>query len=145
MIDVFQSIDAECFHKYWLYEGIGHISPIVPLAHDVPNCGWSLLLDSGEQVFYATDTGDMGDIEAKGYDYYFLESNHRTEELEERAAKKLTKGEFAYEVRAARTHLSYEQAMDWLYQNMGPNSRYILLHQHIDTQTSSDIAEVRDD
>ena len=42
------------------------------------------------------------------------------------------KGEFAYEFRAASTHLSYEQAMDWLYQNMGPTSQYVLLHQHTD-------------
>lgn len=138
-----RKIDIYGERAQYRYNGLV-IEPVY-LSHDVPNCGYKLCdIDNMCHIFYATDTGDMGDIEAKGYDYYFLESNHRTEELEERAAKKLSKGEFAYEVRAARTHLSYEQAMDWLYQNMGPNSRYILLHQHIDTQTSSDIAEVRD-
>ena len=39
-------------------------------------------------------------------------------------------GEFSYEWAAAQNHLSKEQAEKWLYQQMGPNSQYIFLHQH---------------
>lgn len=130
VIDVFQSTDAERLHKYWLYEGIGRISPVVPLVHDVPNCGWRLLLKGGETLFYVTDTGTLDGIEAKGYDLYMIESNHTQADIEARAEEKRERGEFAYEYRAAANHLSYEQTMDWLYRNMGANSRYVLLHQH---------------
>ena len=70
------------------------------LTHDVPNCG------------------------------YLIEANHTRTELEERVAAKHAAGEYAYEVRAAANHLSQEQALDWLYQQMGPNSQYVFLHQH---------------
>ena len=111
-----------------IYRGLAIVDPM-PLAHDVPNCGWSITMNR-EHIFYATDTGTMDGIEAKGYEWYFIESNHTTADIEARAAEKLAKGEFAYEMRAASTHLSYEQAMDWLYKNMGPTSQYVLLHGH---------------
>lgn len=104
-----------------------------PLVHDVENCCYHMVFgskDDGEKVFYATDTGTLDSIEAKGYSLYMVEANHLTADIEARAAEKLAKGEFAYEFRAAATHLSYEQAMDWLYKNMGPTSQYVLLHGH---------------
>lgn len=121
-----------------IYRGLAIVDP-KPLIHDVPNCGWSITMN-GEHIFYATDTGTLDGIEAKGYDYYFVEANHLTAEIESRAAEKLAKGEFAYEMRAAATHLSYEQAMDWLYKNMGPTSQYVLLHQHSEIEKRTDNA-----
>ena len=59
-----------------------------------------------------------------------IEANHTRAELEARAREKLDAGQFSYEIRAARNHLSREQAEEWLYQQMGPHSRYIFLHQH---------------
>lgn len=104
------------------------------LTHDVPNCGYHLLLTpehgKRERIFYATDTGTLDGVEAPGYDWYFIEANHTKAELEERARAKLDAGEFAYEIRAARNHLSQEQAEEWLYSQMGPHSQYVFLHQH---------------
>lgn len=104
------------------------------LTHDVPNCGYHLLLTpehgKRERIFYATDTGTLDGVEAPGYDWYFIEANHTRAELEERARAKLDAGEFAYEIRAARNHLSQEQAEEWLYSQMGPHSQYVFLHQH---------------
>ena len=115
------------------------------LTHDVPNCGYHLLLTpehgKRERIFYATDTGTLDGVEAPGYDWYFIEANHTKAELEERARAKLDAGEFAYEIRAARNHLSQEQAEEWLYSQMGPHSQYVFLHQHkggkIDCRTGS--------
>ncbi len=118
--------------------GAFQIEP-VPLHHDVPNYGLKIYM-GGEKIFYAVDTGFIDDVEAQDYQYYFLEANHHTADIEARAAEKLAKGEFAYEMRAAATHLSYEQAMDWLYKNMGPASQYVLLHQHTDTEKRIDNA-----
>lgn len=111
------------------------------LVHDVENCCYHMVFGTeqdGEKVFYATDTGTLDGIEANDYDYYFVEANHTQADIEARAAEKLAKGKFAYEYRAAANHLSYEQAMDWLYQNMGPKSRYILLHGHTDRKEEAD-------
>lgn len=61
------------------------------LTHDVPNCGYHLLLKpehgKRERIFCATDTGTLDGVEAPGYDWYFIEANHTKAELEERTGK----------------------------------------------------------
>lgn len=123
-------------HHTYAYGGIGDIRP-EPLTHNVPNCGYHIFTFSWERLFYATDTGTMDGIEAKGYDLYLIEANHTREDIEARIAEKTAAGEFAYEVSAARNHLSREQAEDWLYQNIGPNSQYVFLHQHAERRKNA--------
>lgn len=112
----------------WHYQGIGSVSADT-LIHDVSNCCWHIFTDTGS-LLYATDTGTLDGIKAEGYNLYLIEANHRQAEIAARIEDKLARGEFAYEYRAAQNHLSYEQAMEWLSKNAGPNSRYELLHQH---------------
>ena len=126
VIDVFGTGDTLC---YW------RLCAATPqlLVHDVPNCGYHITFfhdGKDERLFYATDTATLDGIEAPGYDLYLIEANHTMEEIQRRAWEKLNAGEFAYEVRAAANHLSQEQALDWLYQQMGPHSQYVFLHQH---------------
>lgn len=110
------------------YNNLAIVRPEV-LTHDVPNCGWHISIGK-ETLFYATDTATLDGVEAKDYDLYLIEANHTREELEARAKAKLESGQYAYEYRAAANHLSQEQALDWLYQQMGPHSKYVFLHQH---------------
>lgn len=111
-----------------IYNGLAIVRP-EPLEHNVPNCGWHI--EHGhERLFYATDTGTLDGIEARGYDLYMVEANHTRAQLEARMEAKRAAGEFSYEWAAAQNHLSREQAEDWLYQQMGPNSQYVFLHQH---------------
>lgn len=100
-----------------------------PLLHNVPNCGYHIHIGD-DWLFYATDTGSLDGIEAKGYNTYLVEANHREAELEARIDAKMEAGEFAYETAAAQNHLSYEQAVDWLRENMGPQSVWVPMHQH---------------
>ena len=58
----------------WYDYGTVKLSP-VELTHNVPNCGYRLDF-GGFRVFYATDTGTLDGIEAKGYDLYMIEANH---------------------------------------------------------------------
>ena len=112
-------------------DAIGPKIGLIPvlLHHNVPNCGYKISV--GETtLFYATDTGSLEEIEAKGFDLYMVEANHTTAEIEARAAEKAAAGKFAYEVQAAQNHLSVEQATDWLLQNMGPDSLWIPMHGH---------------
>lgn len=99
------------------------------LVHNVPNCGYHIKANK-ERLFYATDTGTLDGIQAKDYSLYLIEANHDRAELEARISAKEAVGEFAYERAASQNHLSREQAMDWLSENVGPNSRYVFLHQH---------------
>ena len=122
VIDVFTP--RRCF----IYRGECTIVP-ERLTHNVPNCGYHIWKEN-ESVFYATDTGTIDGIEAKGYDWYFIEANHTQEDIAARAAEKQAAGQYAYEIKAAENHLSQEQALDWLYQNMGPKSQYVFLHGH---------------
>ena len=110
------------------------ISPI-KLTHNVANCGWKIF-HGGEAAIYATDTGTLDGIEAKGYDLYMIEANHTRAELEARLAEKEANGEYAYERRAAENHLSYEQAVEWLTANMGPNSLWVPMHGHKEKEVS---------
>lgn len=111
-----------------VYKGLCTVMP-EGLVHDVPNCGYHIW-SGKDTLFYATDTATLDGIKAPGYDLYLIEANHKRDELEARAKAKRDAGEFAYEYRAAANHLSQEQALDWLYQQMGPKSRYVFLHQH---------------
>ena len=124
MIDVFQP------GVTYVYGALLEISPVA-LTHNVQNCGYRIR-ENGEDLFYATDTGTLDGIEAKCYDLYMIEANHTKKELEARRDAKIAAGEFSYEVEAERNHLSREQAEDWLYQQIGPNSKYVFLHQHVD-------------
>ena len=99
------------------------------IPHDVDNCCWHIWRGV-EKAFYATDCGSLDEIVAKDYDLYLVEANHTQAELAARLAAKEEAGEYAYERRAALVHLSQEQALDWLAENMGPRSKYIFLHQH---------------
>lgn len=105
------------------------------LVHDVPNCGWKIHIQGpvgsdGDNLFYATDTATLDSVSACCYGTYLIEANHDRSEIEARIEEKQAMGEFAYETRAARNHLSQEQAMEWLAKNAGPNSKYVFLHQH---------------
>lgn len=120
-----------------MYKGIAIVQPW-PTPHNVPNCAWTISIQTGENwedIFYATDLATLDGIEAKNYTMYFLEANHSRAEIEARIAAKHAAGEFAYEEAAARNHMSREQAEDWLARNAGPNSKYILLHQHREKET----------
>lgn len=102
------------------------------LNHDVPNCGYKVFIN-GFKYFYATDTCDLKGVEAKGYDMYFIEGNYEDkQDLENRIQKHIEKGEYYYEDRVEKTHLSQVSATGWLMENMGENSKYIFMHQHVE-------------
>jgi len=113
-------------------EGLPVAVEAFPLRHDALNCGYRLHVRFGAQgrVFYATDTNSLDGIEAKGYDLYMVEANYGEVEILERIRRKQETGEYCHEWGVLENHLSREKAEDWLYKNMGPGSRYILLHEH---------------
>lgn len=128
LIDIAEVTEPGNTSKALIYNNLAIISPVT-LMHDVQNCGWKIH-HSRESLFYATDTSTLDHISAKDYDLYMIEANHTKSEIAARIAEKQSRGEFAYETRAAANHLSREQAMDWLARNAGPQSKYVFLHAH---------------
>ena len=130
-----RSIDVFKIGKIYDYKAF-KISPI-KLYHDCENCGYRIFAN-GEKAIYATDTEHLQGISAKDYDLYMIESNYQEAELQERINAKLEAGEYIYEYRVAKTHLSHEKASEWLLANMGQNSNYVFLHQHKERKQSKE-------
>lgn len=130
-IDVFSPINQD---TEFMFPPLNLRVRPVKLSHNVDNCGYHISsMDLTDKAFYATDTGSLEGIEAKGYGLYLVEANHRTEEIQARIAAKQAAGEsFIYETSAAENHLSYEKATAWLQQNMGEDSAWVQLHKHAD-------------
>lgn len=124
-----RNIDVFEIGKVYDYEAF-KVSP-VKLYHNVSNCGYRLFTN-GEKGIYATDTGHLQGITAKGYDLYMIEANYTDDDLQERINAKLEAGEYCYELNVANRHLSHEQASEWLMDNMNEKSEYVFLHAHKD-------------
>lgn len=103
----------------------------IKLYHDVPQCGYRVLFDD-YKVIYMTDTKTVEGISAKNYDLYLVEGNYEEEELEQRIKQKREEGLYYYESRVRNTHLSKGQATEFLLNNMGENSEYVFMHEHIE-------------
>ena len=108
--------------------GAFKISP-VKLYHDVDNCGWRVFIGS-QKAIYMTDTVTLEGIEAKDYDLYMIEANYIEEEIQARIAAKEALGQYVYEYRVLKTHLSKEKCDEWLFDNIGEHSEYVYIHQH---------------
>lgn len=122
-----RNIDVFEVGKVYDYEAF-KVSP-VKLYHNVPNCGYRLFMND-EKAIYATDTGHLQGITAKGYDLYMIEANYTDDDLQRRIDEKLAAGEYCYELNVANRHLSHKQASEWLMDNMGEKSEYVFLHAH---------------
>lgn len=120
---------------FYRYPGV-FLEP-VPLVHDVPNCGYKLHFGGKlpkspymVHILYATDTVNLNGVSAKDYDLYLLEANYQEDEIETRIRRKKESGEYAYERRVLKTHLSKAACDDFIARNAGPNSQFIYLHEH---------------
>ena len=122
-----KNIDLIRIGKLYNY-GQFMISP-VKLYHDVPNCGYRIFCGS-EKAVYITDTVTVEGITAKNYDLYLIEANYSETEIQDRIRQKEQAGQYVYEYRVLRTHLSKEKCDAWLLDNIGKNSKYVYIHQH---------------
>ena len=99
-----------------------------PLTHDVEN--YCLKWDyENKKGIYITDTADVDNIKAKGYDLYLIESNYNEEVLQEHIRNCDDVNKLYYLERVPKTHLSFEQANSFLIENMESNSVYDYIHK----------------
>lgn len=104
------------------------IQPI-KLYHDVENFGLRAFFGE-KKAIYATDTKTLEGIKAKDYDLYLIEANYSEEEIEKRIENKKINGEFIYENRVKKTHLSLEECNQFLIDNAKDDSVFEYMHQH---------------
>lgn len=98
-----------------------------PLEHDTPN--YALLFEyQSKKGIYIVDTANVDNIEAKDYDLYLIESNYKRDILKEHILN-CEEEDRVYLERVPLTHLAYEAANEFLYNNMGANSEYCYIHQ----------------
>lgn len=119
-IDVFE---IGIFYDYGTFK----ISPI-KLYHDVPNCGYRIITEN-YKIIHATDTAHLNGIFAKGYDLFALEHNYDEDTIDDIIEAKQASGDFAYEKGAINSHLSEQQANDFIYKNKGTKYEVLRLHQ----------------
>lgn len=124
-----QNVDVLEISKKYDYKQF-KVVPI-KLYHDVPQCGYRILFED-YKVIYATDTKTLEGISAKNYDLYLIEANYTQEDMEERIRIKQENYQFVYEYRAKENHLSKEKADEFLLENMGDNSKYVYMHEHVE-------------
>ncbi len=122
-----KNIDVLTVGKLYDY-GKFSVAP-VKLYHDVPNCGWRVFCGD-DRAIYATDTGHLNGITAKDYDLYLIEANYTDEELKARIEAKRAAGEYCYEYRVVDSHLSKEQADEFIFSNARTKSQFVYLHEH---------------
>ncbi|QQV90514.1 beta-lactamase superfamily domain protein [Polaribacter phage Danklef_1] len=121
-----RNVDVYKLNEWYNY-GEFKIS-IGKLYHDVPNCFFRID-KQGHKTFRATDTCHLNGITAKNYSLYCVESNYNEDTIFESIKIKQSKGEFAYQTGAINSHLSEQQARDFIFKNKGEHSEVIRLHE----------------
>jgi len=119
-IDIYES---GCVYDYSQFS----ISPF-KLYHNCEIYGYRIFKDN-HKTFHATDTKHLEGLTAKDYDLFAIEFNHDEESLNQRIEEKQKRGEFAYEIGSKNSHLSEQQARDFIFKNAGEHSKVIRLHE----------------
>ena len=111
------------------------VSPFI-LYHDAPNCGWRIMVDKFK-IFHATDTNTLEGISARGYDLYAIEHNYDEDTIHDLIREKKELGQFSYEEGAINSHLSFQQAAQFIKENA--TKEHIVLKLHISSRYKGEI------
>lgn len=103
------------------------VSPI-KLYHDVPNCGYRIFKD-GKKILHATDTAHLDGITALKYDLYAIEHNYNEDTVFDSIKAKQARGEYAHQRGSINSHLSEQQARDFIFKNKADYSQVLRLHE----------------
>ena len=121
-----KNIDVLEIGKMYNY-GSFKVSP-VKTYHDVPNCGWRIFKDDFK-IFHITDTAHLEGITARNYDLYAIEHNYCEEKVEKAIREAQAEGKYCHAIGSIQTHLSIQQANEFIEANAGANSQVLELHK----------------
>ena len=100
----------------------------IKLYHDVLNCGYRIFRKDHKTI-HCTDTAHLDGIEAKNYDLYAIEHNYNEDTVFESIQKAKATGQFSYQALSVNSHLSEQQAKDFIYKNKGDKYEVLRLHE----------------
>jgi hypothetical protein len=98
------------------------------LYHEVPNCFFRIE-KNGYKIFRATDTFTLEGIVAKNYNLYAIEYNYDSETVWDNIHNQEENGQFAHQRRSMNSHLSWQQAQDFIFNNASENYEVVRLHE----------------
>lgn len=107
--------------------GAFKISP-VKLYHDVENFGYRIFKDN-YKIIHCTDTAHLEGITAKNYDLYAIEHNYNEDTIWGSISESESKGEFSHQKDSFNSHLSEQQARDFIFKNKGEKYEVLRLHE----------------
>ena len=125
-IKTLKNIDVLEIGKLYNY-GAFKISP-VKLYHDVENCGYRIFTEK-YKIFHATDTAHLQGITAKNYDLYAIEHNYDEWKAQNAIDEARKERKYCHAIGSIETHLSWQQAREFINQNKKENSEILELHQ----------------
>lgn len=125
-LDGIRNLDIVEAGKVYNY-GKFQISPIV-LYHNVKNFGYRIFKDE-KKILHATDTAHLEGITAKGYDLYAIEHNWNEDTAPAILEQKQLLGEFSHIKGAMNSHLSEQQAREFIFKNKSEHSKVLRLHE----------------
>ena len=125
-LDGIKKVDVYEIGKVYDYT-LFSVSPI-QLYHDVENCGYRIFKDD-TKIIHATDTCHLNGITAKDYDLYAIEHNYNEDTVYDNIAKVEAQGKFAYQRGSINSHLSEQQAREFIFNNRKETSEVLRLHE----------------
>lgn len=130
-LDGYKNVDVFEAGKWYDY-GSFKIAPFY-LYHDVVNFGYRIFIKqpNGEyyKILHATDSCHMEGIEAKNYSAYCLEFNYNEDTIHDLIKAIEDSGGYAYQKGAINSHLSEQQARDFIFKNGGKDAKVVRLHE----------------
>ena len=92
------------------------------------NCGYRIFTEN-YKIFHATDTAHLQGITAKNYDLYAIEHNYDEWKVQNAIEEARKEGKYCHAIGSIETHLSWQQAREFINQNKKENSEILELHQ----------------
>lgn len=125
-VEGFKNVDYYEPGKFYEYASFS-ICPI-KLYHDVENFGYRIF--KGEtKILHCTDTAHLEGITAKDYDLYSIEHNYDAETVYTLIAQQEALGHYAHQRGSVNSHLSEQDARDFIFKHKGSHSQVLRLHE----------------
>ena len=129
--DGVQNIDILKAGDIYIYEMFDVAT--LNLYHDVPTVGYRLFFGNSK-IFFATDTNTLDGITARNYTHYFIECNFDEDTILDKIYQKRERGEFVHNIGSLNTHLSMQQAHEFILKNVSPGHKYDFIPLHISSE-----------
>lgn len=101
----------------------------ISIYHDVPNIALYFKFEDGKSIFHATDTFNLDGIRIPSdTNLVAIEHHHITKHYQKVIAEKQENEEYSHEIGAINSHMSFEDAEEFLVRNNVEGAKVLRLH-----------------